>query len=174
MIQMYLQKVDTGDDNTRLYRVWFRDSSWFSDELTMLYFWSISHLWLLVSEEYVHKQRHMWALKPSLEAFAFQYEMHASSYQINIATAQQVAKENGPPEDCTRDYHHQWPKLLPLLSHAKIGAWQCFRLLLQPDQWSALWLRFWIQIQWLNRERKRGKRQLSQACLGWLVIWFME
>ena len=93
---------DTGDDNTRLYRVWFRDSSWFSDELTMLYFWSISHLWLLVSEEYVHKQRHMWALKPSLEAFAFQYEMHASSYQINIATAQQVAKENGPPEDCTR------------------------------------------------------------------------
>ncbi|CAN6820884.1 unnamed protein product [Brassica oleracea] len=30
--------------------------------------------------------------------------MHASSYQINIATAQQVAKENGPPEDCTRDW----------------------------------------------------------------------
>ncbi|CAF1705797.1 BnaC03g74200D [Brassica napus] len=30
--------------------------------------------------------------------------MHASSYQINIATAQQVAKENSPPEDCTRDW----------------------------------------------------------------------
>ncbi|WZZ43337.1 hypothetical protein YC2023_039596 [Brassica napus] len=44
------------------------------------------------------------SLKPSLEAFAFQYEMHASSYQINIATAQQVAKENSPPEDCTRDW----------------------------------------------------------------------
>ncbi|CDY35718.1 BnaC03g58390D [Brassica napus] len=30
------------------------------------------------------------------------YEMHASSYQRDIATAQQVAKENGALEDCTR------------------------------------------------------------------------
>ena len=37
-----------------------------------------------------------------VEAFAFQYEMHASSYQRDIATAQQVAKENGALEDCTR------------------------------------------------------------------------
>jgi len=28
--------------------------------------------------------------------------MHASSYQRDIATAQQVAKENGALEDCTR------------------------------------------------------------------------
>ncbi|CAF1709540.1 unnamed protein product [Brassica oleracea] len=32
------------------------------------------------------------------------YEMHASSYQRDIATAQQVAKENGALEDCTRDW----------------------------------------------------------------------
>ncbi|KAG2294042.1 hypothetical protein Bca52824_040711 [Brassica carinata] len=30
------------------------------------------------------------------------YEMHASSYQRDIASAQQVAKENGALEDCTR------------------------------------------------------------------------
>ncbi|KAG2287277.1 hypothetical protein Bca4012_032097 [Brassica carinata] len=32
-----------------------------------------------------------------VEAFALQYEMHASSYQRDIATAQQVSKTSGAP-----------------------------------------------------------------------------
>ncbi|XP_010479395.1 PREDICTED: zinc finger protein ZOP1 isoform X2 [Camelina sativa] len=43
------------------------------------------------------------------------------SYQKDIATAQQVAKANGAPEDGTAENHHQRAKRFPLLSHSQVG-----------------------------------------------------
>lgn len=79
-------------------------------------------------------------LRKRVEAFDLQYEMHASSYQ----------------RDCLRIYrgllnykfwclklYRIWSPLSPTVSSfwvtLRLDAWQCFRLFLQPDQWSALW-----------------------------------
>uniref|UniRef100_A0A1J3DTT1 WW domain-binding protein 4 n=1 Tax=Noccaea caerulescens TaxID=107243 RepID=A0A1J3DTT1_NOCCA len=43
------------------------------------------------------------------------------SYQKDMATAQEVAKANGAPEDGTREKQHQREKRLLLLSHFQIG-----------------------------------------------------
>ncbi|KAF3555332.1 hypothetical protein F2Q69_00015794 [Brassica cretica] len=58
---------DTGGDNPRLYRP---------------------------HKEFV---KSLCEIRNRVEAFALQYEMHASSYQRDIATAQQVSKTSGAP-----------------------------------------------------------------------------